>query len=75
MLEILFNKLYQKEAPTQVFSCECCEMFKHSFSYRNICEYEFFECYAMLLFFFRSALARRSWLKTTLPKNKSKQKL
>ena len=35
MLEILFNKIYQKEAPTQVFSCECGEMFKYSFSYRN----------------------------------------
>ena len=56
VLEILFNKLYQKEAPTQVFLCECYEMFKYSFSYRNICEYEFFEYYAMLSFFFRSVL-------------------
>ena len=40
MLESLFNKvaglhLYYKETPTQVFSCEYCEMFKSSFLYNT----------------------------------------
>ena len=34
ILEFLFNKPYWKEATAQVFSCEYCEMFKHSFLYR-----------------------------------------
>ena len=33
-LKILFNKLYLKEAPAQVLSCEYCKMFKYSFLYR-----------------------------------------
>ena len=44
MLESLFNKLavldlqiYQKEAPTQVFSCEICQILKAP-SLKNICE-------------------------------------
>ena len=28
MLESLFNKVYQKETPTQMFSCEYCKIFK-----------------------------------------------
>ena len=36
MLESLFNEvaglqLYQKETPTEVFSCEFCEIFKNTF--------------------------------------------
>ena len=34
MLESLFL-LYLKETPTQVFSCEYCEIFKNSFFYRT----------------------------------------
>ena len=44
MLESLFNKLavlglqiYQKEAPTQVFSCEICQILKAP-NLKNICE-------------------------------------
>ena len=57
----------------QMFSCECCEMFKNSFSYRNLCEYEFFEYYAVIIFLQKRPC--KAWLKITLPKNKSKQKL
>ena len=41
MLESLFDKvadgpqLYQKETPTQMFSCEYCDIFKSSFFYRT----------------------------------------
>ena len=40
MLEYLFNKvaglqLYQKETPTQVFSCKYCKIAKNSFLYRT----------------------------------------
>ena len=44
MLESLFNKvavrpsglpLYQKETPTQIFSCEISQIFKSTFSYRT----------------------------------------
>ena len=45
-----------------------------AFYIEYICEYELFEYYAVLSFFFRSVLAR-TWLKVTLPKDKSKQKL
>ena len=42
MLESLFNevagpealKLYYEEAPTKVFSCEICKIFKNTFFYR-----------------------------------------
>ena len=33
VLKSLFNKLYQKETPAQVFSCEYCEIFKNRFFY------------------------------------------
>ena len=35
VLESLFNSLYLKETPTQVFSCEYCKIFKNSFFHRT----------------------------------------
>ena len=35
MLESLNNKVYYKESPAHVFSCEYCEIFKNSFFYRT----------------------------------------
>ena len=35
VLKSLFNKLYQKETPAQVFSCEYCEIFKKSFFHKT----------------------------------------
>ena len=35
MLESLLNKLYLKDTPAQVLSCEFCEIFKNSFFYRT----------------------------------------
>ena len=37
VLKSLFNKIYQKESPTQVFSCEYGKIFK-SIYFVNICE-------------------------------------
>ena len=34
MLESLFNKVADLRAPTKVFSCEYCKIFKNSFFYR-----------------------------------------
>ena len=31
VLKSLFNKLYQKETPAQVFSCEYCEILRKAF--------------------------------------------
>ena len=43
MLESLFDKvaslglqLYQKETPTQVFSCEYCELFKNNYFEKHL---------------------------------------
>ena len=63
MLEILFNKLYQKEAPTQLFFCECCEMFKYSFSYRIYVNMSFLNimlCYYFSLEAFLQDMAKNN---------------
>ena len=31
----VLDTLFNKETPTQVFSCEICEIFKNTFSYRT----------------------------------------
>ena len=36
MLESLFNKVYQKETPTQAFSCEYDKMFKSSYFEKHL---------------------------------------
>ena len=56
MLESLFNKVaglkscifIKKETPTQLFSCEYCEIFKNSFFYRTLVHYTFPKFYAMI---------------------------
>ena len=35
VLDLFFNKIYLKETPTQVFSCEYREIFRNSFFYRT----------------------------------------
>ena len=36
-LGVVFKKLYQKETPAQVFSCECCKMFEGTYFAEHLC--------------------------------------
>ena len=37
VLESLFNRTLYKETPTQVFSCQYCEILRTAFLYRTLC--------------------------------------
>ena len=47
----IFTGKKLQETPTQVFSCEYCEMFKYSFLYRTPVHYTFPKFYVMIEFF------------------------